>query len=117
LPEILSAACWFVVTWLVYAAFSRGYSGLSASIRWFVPLLAVGYYVLAVLLRELPQYRRDFLVLSGWGAVMAALMWWKGPWMKRMVPFYWPLVAAALLSWILSWTKRGRMEGRTVARG
>ena len=47
---------------------------------------------------------------------MAGLMWWKGPWMKRMVPFYWPLVAAALLSWILSWTRRGGMEGRTVAR-
>jgi hypothetical protein len=117
LPEILSAACWFVVTWLAYALFSTNYSGVSASIRWFVPLLAAGYYVLAVLLRDQPQYRQDLLILSGWGAVMAALMWWKGPWMKRMVPLYWPLVAAALLSWILWWTRRGRTEGRTVARG
>jgi hypothetical protein len=110
LPEILSAACWFVVTWLVYAAFSRGYSGVSASIRWFVPLLAAGYYVLAVLLREQPQYRQDLLILSGWGAVMAALMWWKGPWMKHMVPFFWPLQVAALLSWIPCQVKRKRQE-------
>jgi len=116
LPEILYAACWSGGTWLAYALLSTNYSGVSASIRWFVPLLAPGYYVLAIFLREHPRYQKDFLVLSGWGAVVAGLMWWKGPWMKRMVPFYWPLVAAALLSWILSWTRRGRMEGRTVAR-
>jgi len=33
--------------------------------------------------------------------VMAALMWWKGPWMPRMVPFFWPLQVAALLSWLV----------------
>jgi hypothetical protein len=110
LPEILSAACWFVVTWLAYALLSTNYSGGSASIRWFVPLLAAGYYVLAVLLREQPQYRQDLLILSGWGAVMAALMWWKGPWMKHMVPFFWPLQVAALLSWISCHVKRKRQE-------
>ena len=110
LPEIFYAACWSGGTWLAYALFSTNYSGVSASIRWFVPLLAPGYYVLAVFLREYPAYRWDFLFLSGWGAVVAGLMWWKGPWMKRMVPLYWPLVAAALLSWALCRALRGRRE-------
>ena len=110
LPEILYAACWSGGTWLAYALLSTNYSGVSASIRWFVPLLAPGYYVLAIFLREHPRYRRDFLVLSAWGAVVAGLMWWKGPWMKHMVPFFWPLQVAALLSWILCQVKRKRQE-------
>jgi len=110
LPEILYAACWSGGTWLAYALLSTNYSGVSASIRWFVPLLAPGYYVLAIFLREHPRYRRDFLVLSAWGAVVAGLMWWKGPWMKRMVPFFWPLQVAALLSWIPCQVKRRRQE-------
>ena len=110
MPEILYAACWSGGTWLAYALLSTNYSGVSASIRWFVPLLAPGYYVLAILLREHPRYRRDFLVLSAWGAVVAGLMWWKGPWMKHMVPFFWPLLVAALLSWILCQVKRRRRE-------
>lgn len=108
LPEILFAAAWSGGTWLIYALLSTNYSGRAASIRWFVPLLAPGYYVLAVLLRERPEYVRDVLVLSGWGALVAGLMWWKGPWMPRMVPFFWPLQAAALLSWTLCWAMRRR---------
>ncbi|HSD50599.1 MAG TPA: hypothetical protein VLG48_04270, partial [Candidatus Methylomirabilis sp.] len=107
LPEILGGLGWFAGTWLVYAVASTNYSGLAASIRWFVPLLVPAYFLLAVVLRDHPQYRRDFLILSAWGAVLAGLMWWKGPWMKRMVPFFWPLQAAALLTWILSRVPQG----------
>ncbi len=116
LPEIICAACWSGATWLGYALLSTNYSGVAASIRWFVPLLAPGYYVLAIFLRERPRYFRDFLVLSGWGAVVAGIMWWKGPWMKRMVPFFWPLQAAALLSWLLCRTWReGQGPGTSVS--
>ena len=110
LPEILWAASWSSGTWLLYATTSTNYSGVAASIRWFVPLLAPAYYVLAVFLRDHPGYRKDFLVLSGWGIVVASLMWWKGPWMKRMVPFFWPIQAAALLSWMACWVRRRRRE-------
>jgi len=106
-PEILFAGVVCVMTWLVYAMTSNNYSGVCASIRWFVPLLAPGYFVLAVFLREQPDYRRDFVLLSGWGALVAASMWWKGPWMKDMVPLFLPLQAAALLSWFVYRERRG----------
>lgn len=113
LPEILGGVWWFAGTWLVYAVTSTNYSGVAASIRWFVPLLAPGYFLLAVFLREHPNYRGDFLILSGWGVVVGALMWWKGPWMKRMLPLFWPLHAAALLSWLLYRARQGRQSSET----
>ncbi len=111
LPEILGGASWFVGTWLVYAALSVNYSGVAASIRWFVPLLVPAYFLLAVLVRDHPQYWRDFLILSAWGGVMGGLMWWRGPWMKRMVPHFWPLEAAALVTWILYRVSQGSKRG------
>ena len=110
-PEVLHAASWFLGTWIAYALFSNNYSGLTASIRWFVPLLACGYFILAIFLREYPRYQGDFLLLSGWGAVVGGLMWWKGPWMKHMVPLFWPIQGAAFLSWILCRVRQGRREG------
>jgi hypothetical protein len=113
LPEILCALAWSIGTWLVYAAGSTNSSGLAASIRWFVPLLAPAYFLVALFLRERPEYRADFIILSAWGLVMAALMWWKGPWMPRMVPFFWPVQGAALLTWLMY---RRRQQRRGVER-
>ena len=98
-PEIVFAGACCGATWLVYALTTNNYSGACASIRWFVPLLAPSYFVLAVFLREQPAYRPDFLVLTAWGAAVAGLMWWRGPWMADTVPYFWWLQAGALLSW------------------
>jgi hypothetical protein len=100
LPEVLFAGFWCGGTWLAYAATSNNSSGLCCSIRWFVPLLAPAYYVLAVLLKHAPARRGDVLVLSVWGAGMMAVAWGYGPWMRHMVPGYWPLQAAGLLCWL-----------------
>jgi hypothetical protein len=109
LPELVFAGCWAGGTWLLYGALSNNSSGACCSIRWFVPLLAAGYFVLAVGLREYPAWRRDFFVLSGWGAVLGALMWWQGPWMQHMVPGFWPIQAAALVTWyVVCQRPRGR---------
>ncbi len=97
--EILCAAGCAVGTWLVYAAGSHNLSGLNCSVRWFVPLLAPGYFVLAVLLREHGDFWPDFALLSGWGVVLTAIMAVDGPWTRHMVPGFWFLYAAALLSW------------------
>jgi hypothetical protein len=110
-PEILMACAWSVGTWLVYAVTSSNHAGLCCSVRWFVPLLAPGYLVLAILLSRCPEYRPDFLLLSSWGGVLGAAMWWQGPWAKHMVPIYWPVLAAALLSWALF--RRRRFQAQT----
>jgi hypothetical protein len=108
LAEAVFGCAWAVGMWLLYAALSNNYAGVCCSVRWFVPLLVPGYYVLALLLREYPEYSWDFYVLSASGAVMAALMWRQGPWMKHMVPYFWPLQAGGLLSWLACrrWQRR-----------
>jgi hypothetical protein len=103
-PEVLFAVGVSAGVWLVYAANSNNSSGPCCSIRWFVPLLAPGYHVLALWLRERPDQARALAVLSGWGAILAAVMWWEGPWMMHLVPGYWPVQGMALLTW--AWTVR-----------
>ncbi|MBY0527954.1 MAG: hypothetical protein K2R98_31440 [Gemmataceae bacterium] len=100
LPELLFAACWSGMTWLTYALTSNNLSGLCCSIRWFVPLLAPGWLVLAVLLRDHPRYRPDFLILSTGGLMLTALMALDGPWTLHMVPGFWFIYAATMLCWL-----------------
>jgi hypothetical protein len=95
-------------TWLLYAATSNNSSGQCLSIRWFVPLLAPAYYVLALFLQRYPQYRMDFLILSAWGVLLVLLMH-EGPWMSHMVPLFWPIQAAVLVNWTLWHHLYGRM--------
>jgi hypothetical protein len=99
LPECLLALAWCAGVWFVYAAASTNASGLCCSVRWFVPLLAPGFFVLALLLREFPEYQSDFLLLSGWGAALGALMAWGGPWSETPRLIYWFVVGCALASW------------------
>jgi hypothetical protein len=111
LPEILFACFWCGGTWLAYAATSTNSSGQCCSIRWFVPLLAPGYYVLAVLLRHYPERRADFLILSGWGAVLAGVAWGYGPWIRHMIPDFWALQGAGLLCWLAYRLRPARRRG------
>ncbi|MEO5720375.1 MAG: hypothetical protein ABIR71_02765 [Chthoniobacterales bacterium] len=99
-PEIVWAVVFFIGSWLVYAFTSTNYSGVCASIRWFVPLLAPAYYLLIVLLREVPRHRAELFILTFFGAIIGLLMWWKGPWMTRMVPGFWFIQGATLMTWL-----------------
>lgn len=99
-PEVLWALGCCGGTWLLYAATSNNSSGQCCSIRWFVPLLAPAYFVLALFLQRYPRFGLDLLLLTGWGVLLVALMQ-QGPWMENMVPFFWPIQAAALASWAL----------------
>lgn len=117
-PEVVFAGCWSGGTYLAYALTSNNYSGMCCSIRWFVPLLAPAYYVLGVFLRQYPRYQADLLILSGWGAVCAGFMWWHGPWMQHMVPFFWPIQGAAFVSWAACrhrWRRRELAQALPVA--
>ncbi|HZU36743.1 MAG TPA: hypothetical protein VFA18_12570 [Gemmataceae bacterium] len=99
-PEIVFGLCWCGAVWLAYGLTSTNYSGACCSIRWFVPFLAPGYYVLALLLSRQPRRSSDLTLLTLWGMLTAGLMWQAGPWMLHLVPFFWPIQAFALLSWL-----------------
>ena len=66
--------CGGVVGWLMYGVLSKNHGGHCVSIRWFVPFLAPGFWLLAKAARgSRPEFRRDFLALSaGWGFVLLA---------------------------------------------
>jgi hypothetical protein len=89
---------------------SNNYSGQCCSVRWFVPLLAPGYYLLALFLRENPFWRPAHLILGGWGVVLGALMGSKGPWIEHMVPYYWPVQVAAFVTLAGYWHWRRRFD-------
>ncbi|MDB5310541.1 MAG: hypothetical protein JWO38_4743 [Gemmataceae bacterium] len=113
--ELLGLLGWCSATWLLYAALSNNMGGGCCSVRWFVPFLAPSFWVLAVVLRDRPDLRPDFVALAAWGAVLAGLMWWKGPWTMRMVPLMWPVVGCALLTWGGIAYRRGTMRTRPAA--
>lgn len=97
--ELLTVIAWCAATWLLYGFLSNNYAGKCLSIRWFVPFLAPGFWLLAVVLRDRPTARPQFAALCAWGALLGALMWWAGPWTLRAVPLLAPIAACALVTW------------------
>ncbi len=98
-PECLLAVAMSVGVWLVYGICSTNSSGVCCSIRWFVPLLGPGFYLLAVLLREHPERTVDLLILSTGGLVIGTMTTWYGPWREVWYPAYWAVTAVTLLAW------------------
>jgi hypothetical protein len=97
LPEVLFAVCLCGGVWLMYAANSSNSSGRCLTVRWFVPLLAPAYYLLALLLKRRPDLLRDLLFLTVGGMALTAAGWWYGPWIRHMIPGFWQVQVAALL--------------------
>jgi hypothetical protein len=108
--ELLMVLCWCGGLWLMYAVLSNNSGGVCCSVRWFVPFIAPGYWALGLFLRDHPTYQRDFLVLSAWGALLSALLWWNGPWIPARGLFLWPIVFCALASWW--WCRHSADNGR-----
>jgi hypothetical protein len=105
-PAIVALFGWALVTWLLYAATSRNLSGVCLSIRWFLPLLAAGYLTAAVVVRELPSWRTDLLVLTAGGMVLCLEGTIRGPWDGRVLFVYWPTLGIVLLVWGAVWVRR-----------
>lgn len=97
--DALLSLAWMIATWLVYAMTSTNHSGACLSIRWFVPLLAPGYLLIGLLIRELPWQRAVLALASAWGTLLAAVMWNAGPWTERRIVAVWPVLIALLVSW------------------
>jgi hypothetical protein len=104
--ETVCFGLWCLGVWLLYAALSNNYGGACCSIRWFVPLLAPAAYWLALALRDLPRFRMDFVVFSGWGAILAAYFWVYGPfgafdYQPAFPYFFWSVQAAGCFIWLV----------------
>lgn len=110
-PLCLLAIAWCLGVWFVYAAGSNNYAGQCLSIRWFVPILAPAYYVLAILLREYPDTEREFIILSMVGAGLAISAAPFGPWVPKPIPLaaYWSVQLVAALACL--WIHRRRARG------
>jgi hypothetical protein len=97
--QLLFAAGFSLASWLLYSATSTNHGGLCCSVRWFVPLVAPGFYILALTLRERPRCETDVAILTAGSIVMCTVSWWQGPWMGRMAPGFWPILITTLLAW------------------
>ena len=98
-PEILCALFWSLGTFAAYAAASNNYSGLCVSIRWFVPLLAPGFFLLALFLRERPAAVLDFLILSVFAVIWSLVAWSGGPWRKPPLIWLWIILGCGQICW------------------
>ena len=97
---------WSISTWLLYAALSNNYSGYCLSIRWFLPLLAPGYYVVALVMKYCPKLLGDLLLLICWSFALGVMMAILGPWrdIDWIILFVQP---ATLITWaIYRWPLR-----------
>lgn len=110
-PELLAMFAWGCGTWLLYAALSVNFSGDCCSIRWFVPLLAPGYFALMILMRDDVRYRIGFWLLTAVGLPLGAMMWWQGPWLEPETRLFLPVMLIGLAVWLGWWCwmlSRGR---------
>ena len=113
-PEFLFATLVCAGTWLLYALGSSNYSGLAASIRWFVPLLAPAYFVLMLALKAKPVLAEPFKVLTDFGVVLTAAVFWVGPWRNPNPLLFWTIVTLALLAFAWSLWRAQRIASASV---
>jgi hypothetical protein len=97
--ELLTVCAWCAAAWLMYGALSKNHGGHCVSIRWFVPFLVPGFWLLARVLAERPEFRRDFVALAAWGLVLSASAWLVGPWWGHNVPLFWWVLGGSLFTW------------------
>jgi len=113
--ELLALAGWCAVAWLMYGALSKNHGGACVSVRWFVPFLAPGFWLLAHVLVARPNLRREFAVLALCGVPLALSAWLVGPWWMKNVPGYWFAFGAALLGWAVARATAPRVKAERPA--
>jgi hypothetical protein len=111
---VVFSITWMTLTWLMYAVNSTNSSGQCCSIRWFLPLLAPGFFLVVLALRDQTAWRPAFFVLSGWGFLLGTQMLGPGPWTQHMVPFFWQIQAAAIASLLTLSILRGLAARRNL---
>jgi len=101
--ELLFASFAGVGSWVLYTLGSNNYSGLAASIRWFVPLLAPAYFVLLLAIQVRPALLEQFKILTQFGVILTAALFWVGPWRNPNMLVFWVVatLSIAALVWSL----------------
>lgn len=115
--ELLALGAWCACGWLMYGVLSKNHGGACVSVRWFVPFLVPGFWLLAKLLAERPDLRRDFVALALWGVPLAASAWAVGPWWGSNVPGYWWVFGGSLVTWavVRAFVPRAKLETAAAA--
>ena len=85
-PAVWASTLVILATWAQYSALSTNFAGASASIRWFVPLIAPACLIVCLLLRDRLALLTPFLLVSTAGVVIGVLLWPHGPWAIEDVP-------------------------------
>jgi hypothetical protein len=98
---LLVVACgWPLLAWLMYTVTSNNYSGSCCSTRWFLPLIAPGYLLIGILLKERPRFQFDFLWLSAVGGTIVEKVFGPGPWEYHSVGEIAPALAIGAAGWL-----------------
>ena len=101
--ELLFAALVCVGSWVLYTLGSNNYSGSASSIRWFVPLLVPAYFALMLVIQARPGLLEQFKILTQFGVILSAMLFWVGPWLYPVALVFWVIVPLSLaaLAWSL----------------
>ncbi|WP_439627373.1 hypothetical protein [Gemmata sp.] len=96
---VVFACGWVVVGAAPYVLCSNNHSGTCLSVRWFVPFLAPGFWLVALLLRRRPECAYDLAWLTLGGLVLGYHMFLGGPWRMDTVPYLNLVGVVAVLGW------------------
>lgn len=88
-----------LLTWTIYSVSSNNLAGRCLSIRWFLPLIAVGYVITAIGLREYRHHLKDVLILGIAQVILGIESLYFSCWTGRVLPFYWFIIGISLVTW------------------
>lgn len=93
------AAGWVIVGAAPYVLASTDLGGTCLSVRWFLPFLAPGFWIIAMLIRRVPRCAIDLGWLTACGLAVGYLAYRAGPWENETLPWLDVVWTAALLGW------------------
>ncbi len=109
----IAVACgWVVIGATPYVLGSDNLSGVCLSIRWFVPFLAPGFWLIGLLLRRAPICAVDLAWLSAGGLALSYYMLKAGPWEPGAVKRLALIWTITLVGWgVVGVLARGKRVG------
>ncbi|MCE9561202.1 MAG: hypothetical protein K8U57_04030 [Planctomycetes bacterium] len=96
----VAVACgWVLIGASPYVLTSNNYSGSCLSVRWFIPFLAPGFWLIGMLLRRRPNCIFDLAWLTACGLILGHDMLLAGPWKVESVPNLYFIGMLAAIGW------------------